>query len=217
MLDAFLDSKNIAIGDARNYLARFLFQGEDVFKLTDSLSGGERTRLALARLLILEPNVLVLDEPTTHLDIPSREALEATLADYKGALLFVSHDRHFISVMAEQIWSIEDGTIKLFPGTFAEWNQSRKPATPVPVSKRARARHRRRERETRKQEKKADAFKPKINHEANIEKLESHLADIERKLETASTRQDMDAITRLGDEHREAQQAVERAWKAWGG
>ncbi|HBJ32842.1 MAG TPA: ABC transporter ATP-binding protein [Dehalococcoidia bacterium] len=216
VLDAFLDAKNIAIGDARNYLARFLFQGEDVFKLTDSLSGGERTRLALARLLILEPNVLALDEPTTHLDIPSREALEATLADYKGALLFVSHDRHFISVMAEQIWAIEDGTIKLFPGTFAEWNQSREPATPVPVSKRARARHRRRERETRKQEKKADAFKPKINHEANIEKLESHLADIERKLETASTRQDMDAITRLGDEHREAQQAVERAWEAWG-
>ena len=130
--------------------------------------------------------------------------------------LFVSHDRHFISVMAEQIWAIEDGTIKLFPGTFAEWNQSREPATPVPVSKRARARHRRRERETRKQEKKAAAPKPKINHEANIEKLESHLADIERKLETASTRQDMDAITRLGDEHREAQQAVERAWEAWG-
>jgi len=216
VLDAFLDAKNIAIGDARNYLARFLFQGEDVFKLTDSLSGGERTRLALARLLILEPNVLALDEPTTHLDIPSREALEATLADYKGALLFVSHDRHFISVMAEQIWAIEDGTIKLFPGTFAEWNQSREPATPVPVSKRARARHRRRERETRKQEKKAAAPKPKINHEANIEKLESHLADIERKLETASTHQDMDAITRLGDEHREAQQAVERAWEAWG-
>ena len=217
VLDAFLDAKNIAIGDARNYLARFLFQGEDVFKLTDSLSGGERTRLALARLLILEPNVLVLDEPTTHLDIPSREALETTLADYKGALLFVSHDRHFISVMAEQIWAIEDGTIKLFPGTFAEWNQSRQPATPVPVSKRARARHRRRERETRKQEKKAAAPKSKINHEANIEKLESHLADIERKLETASNRQDMDAISRLGDEHREAQQAVERAWEAWGG
>ena len=217
VLDAFLDAKNIAIGDARNYLARFLFQGEDVFKLTDSLSGGERTRLALARLLILEPNVLVLDEPTTHLDIPSREALEATLADYKGALLFVSHDRHFISVMAEQIWAIEDETIKLFPGTFAEWNQSRQPATPVPVSKRARARHRRRERETRKQEKKAAAPKSKINHEANIEKLESHLADIERKLETASNRQDVDAISRLGDEHREAQQAVERAWEAWGG
>jgi ATP-binding cassette subfamily F protein 3 len=216
VLDAFLDAKNIAIGDARNYLARFLFQGEDVFKLTDSLSGGERTRLALARLLILEPNVLVLDEPTTHLDIPSREALEATLDEYNGALLFVSHDRHFISVMAEQIWAIENGSIEMFPGTFAEWNQSRQPAVPPPISKRAKARHRRRERETRKTEKKAAAPKPKINHEANIEKLESQLASIERKLETASARQDMTAITRLGDEHREAQQAVERAWKAWG-
>ncbi|MCH8310627.1 MAG: ABC-F family ATP-binding cassette domain-containing protein, partial [Chloroflexi bacterium] len=217
VLDAFLDAKNIAIGDARSYLARFLFQGEDVFKLTDSLSGGERTRLALARLLILEPNVLVLDEPTTHLDIPSREALEATLSDYKGALLFVSHDRHFISIMAEQIWAIENGTIELFPGTFAEWKQSREPATPAPVSKRAKARHRRRERETRKIEKKAAAPKQKVNHEATIEKLESQLSDIERKLETASARQDLKEITHLGDEHRKAQEAVERAWEAWGG
>ena len=78
-------------------------------------------------------------------------------------------------------------------------------------------RHRRRERETRKIEKKAAAPKQKVNHEATIEKLESQLAEIERKLETASARQDMDAITRLGDEHRKAQEAVERAWEAWSG
>ncbi|MCH8346713.1 MAG: ABC-F family ATP-binding cassette domain-containing protein [Chloroflexi bacterium] len=217
VLDALLQARNVPIAEARDYLARYLFQGDDVFSLVDSLSGGERTRLALARLLLTDPNVLVLDEPTTHLDIPSREALEATLADYKGALLFVSHDRHFISIMAEQIWAIENGTIELFPGTFAEWKQSREPATPAPVSKRARARHRRRERETRKLEKKAAAPKQTVNHEAIIEKLESQLADIERKLETASARQDMDAITRLGDEHRNAQEAIERAWEAWSG
>ena len=97
-LDAFLEVRNTPIGDARDYLARFLFRGDDVFKRVSSLSGGERTRLSLARLLITYPNVLVLDEPTTHLDIASREALEETLQSYDGALLFVSHDRHFISL-----------------------------------------------------------------------------------------------------------------------
>lgn len=216
VLDAFLDAKNIDIGDARNYLARFLFQGDDVFKLTDSLSGGERTRLALARLLILEPNVLVLDEPTTHLDIPSREALETALDEYNGALLFVSHDRHFISLMARQIWAIEDGSVSLFPGTFSEWNRSREPIETAPVSKRARARHRRRERETRKREKRATGQQPAIDHEASIAELESRLAEIENELEAASARQDLDEITRLGDEHRTAQEAINRAWEAWG-
>ena len=218
VLEAFLEIRNIPIGDARDYLARFLFQGEDVFKRVASLSGGERTRLALARLLITYPNVLVLDEPTTHLDIASRESLEATLESYDGALLFVSHDRHFINLMAERVWSIEDGTVQTFEGSFEEWMRVNRPPEPEPVSKRARARHRRRERESRRQERSSGAANQAttIDHEALIHGLEAEVEKIERQLEQASERQDLEAIARLGKRHARAQKAVENAWVEWG-
>ena len=119
-LDAVMDGSNIDTEDARTYLGRFLFKGDDVFKRVSVLSGGERTRLALARLLLEEPNVLILDEPTTHLDISSREALEQVLSEYDGALLFVSHDRALISRLATQLLIVEDGRMQLFDGAFEE-------------------------------------------------------------------------------------------------
>ena len=218
VLEAFLEIRNIPIGDARDYMARFLFQGEDVFKRVASLSGGERTRLALARLLITYPNVLVLDEPTTHLDIASRESLEETLESYDGALLFVSHDRHFINLMAERVWSIEDGTVETFEGGFEEWMRVNRPPEPEPVSKRARARHRRRERESRRQERstKSENQAPKVDQEAVIHRLEAEVSKIERQLEQASERQDVEAIARLGKRHARAQKSVEDAWAEWG-
>ncbi|MDP7412384.1 MAG: ABC-F family ATP-binding cassette domain-containing protein [SAR202 cluster bacterium] len=217
VLDALIDIRNLQLVDARSYLARFLFTGDDVFKQVAVLSGGERTRLALARLLITEPNVLILDEPTTHLDIPSREALEDTLSNYSGALLFVSHDRHFISLMADQIWSIEDGVAKLFPGTFPEWVQSKQPAVAPLVSKRAKARQRRRVRETKKQERAAEPVASAVDHGATIEKLEARIARIERQLAEASASQDIDKIADLGKKHQVAQKRLERAWQAWSG
>ena len=121
-----LDAKEMSFGEARSYLARFLFQGEDVFRQVGDCSGGERSRLALARLLVHEPNLLILDEPTTHLDIPSREALEQVLLAYEGTLLFVSHDRQFASLLAQELWVVEDGELQQFLGTFEEWLESDK-------------------------------------------------------------------------------------------
>ena len=217
VLDAFLEIRNLPIGEARDYLARFLFQDDDVFKQVRALSGGERTRLSLARLLITYPNVLVLDEPTTHLDIASREALEDTLESFDGTLLFVSHDRHFIGLMAERIWAIEEGTVHPFSGGFAEWMRVNRPVEPEPISKRARARHRRRERESRKQDRKTKAATQvqTVDYETLIHKLEAKVADIEKRLETASARRDTDAITRLGQEYTEAQKDIEDAWERW--
>ena len=217
VLDAFLEIRNLPIGEARDYLARFLFQGDDVFKQVRALSGGERTRLSLARLLITYPNVLVLDEPTTHLDIASREALEETLESFDGTMLFVSHDRHFIGLMAEQIWSIEEGTVRPFNGGFVEWMRVNRPPEPEPVSKRARARHRRRERESRKQERKSKAATQiqTVDYESLIQELETKMSDIEKNLETASARQDTDAIARLGQEYAETQKEIEDAWERW--
>src|SRR5690606_24596951 len=96
VLDEILKVKYMPTGEARNYLAAFLFTGDDVFKPISALSGGERGRVALAKLALSGANLLLLDEPTNHLDIPSQEILEAVLADYNGTILLISHDRYLI-------------------------------------------------------------------------------------------------------------------------
>ncbi|GIS63765.1 MAG: hypothetical protein CM1200mP3_00130 [Chloroflexota bacterium] len=129
-MEALLEKKNVSIGEARNFLARFLFKGDEIFKPSRFLSGGERGRLALARLLITEPNVLILDEPTTHLDIPSRESLESMLEGYDGTIIFVSHDRQLISMLADNLLVIDQGKLHQFQGSYPEWVEEQKKDTP---------------------------------------------------------------------------------------
>jgi ATP-binding cassette subfamily F protein 3 len=105
----------------RSLLARFLFTGDDVFKPVSALSGGERSRLALAKLLMRRPNVLLLDEPTNHLDIPSREALESALADYAGTIVVVSHDRYFLDKIATELLHFENGSATHYLGTYSDY------------------------------------------------------------------------------------------------
>jgi ATP-binding cassette subfamily F protein 3 len=108
-------------GQARDYLAKFLFTGDDVFKRVEVLSGGERGRVALAKLALQGANLLLLDEPTNHLDILSQEILEAVLADFPGTILLVSHDRYLIDALATQIWSLEEGRLEVFKGSWSEY------------------------------------------------------------------------------------------------
>jgi ATP-binding cassette, subfamily F, member 3 len=112
-------------GELRSFLSRFLFFGEDVFKSVGDLSGGEKGRLALAKLIYSRKNVLILDEPTNHLDIPSREALEAALDEYDGTIITVSHDRFFLDKIATQILSFEDGRVDVFNGNYTEYHDWR--------------------------------------------------------------------------------------------
>jgi ATP-binding cassette subfamily F protein 3 len=116
--------------ELRNLLGCFLFSGEDVDKKIKVLSGGEKARVALAKVIAGKANFLLLDEPTNHLDIVSTELLAEALKQYEGSFIAVSHDRYFISKIANKIWQIEDGKIKEFKGTyeeFVEWNEKRKP------------------------------------------------------------------------------------------
>ena len=110
-------------GQLRSILGKFLFRGEDVFRQVDTFSGGEQSRLALARLIATAPNFLVLDEPTNHLDIMSREALEDALAEFEGTILCVSHDRYFLDKFAEKILILENGTATIHLGTYSEFRQ----------------------------------------------------------------------------------------------
>ncbi|MEM7113693.1 MAG: ABC-F family ATP-binding cassette domain-containing protein [Chloroflexota bacterium] len=107
VLDELLRQRNMPISEARNHLARYLFRGEDVYKLVKSLSGGERGRLALAILALQDANVLLLDEPTNHLDLPAQEVLQDALQAFDGTVLLVTHDRYLVNKLATQIWSLE--------------------------------------------------------------------------------------------------------------
>ena len=110
-------------GELRSYLAQFLFSGEDVFSAVSILSGGEKSRVALAKIIYQNPTILALDEPTNHLDIGSREALETALADYPGTILFVTHDRYLAQKLATHLLYIEDGSAYVFDrlSAFEEW------------------------------------------------------------------------------------------------
>jgi ATP-binding cassette, subfamily F, member 3 len=115
--------------ELRNVLGCFLFSGDDVYKKIKVLSGGEKARVALAKCLIMESNFMILDEPTNHLDMQSIQILTQGLVNFDGTILFVSHDRHFISNVANKIWWIEDHQLKEYPGTYEEfqiWDRQRK-------------------------------------------------------------------------------------------
>src|SRR5438132_4808872 len=121
VLDALLEAVPLTAREARGYLARFLFRGDDAFKEVRALSGGERSRLELALLGIMPANLLLLDEPTNHLDIPAREAIEAFMAEAPATLLVVSHDRRLLETVCDKLWVVDHGLAAPFDGGYRAW------------------------------------------------------------------------------------------------
>lgn len=176
--------------ELRTVLGCFLFTGDDVFKKVKMLSGGEKSRLALAKTLITQSNFLLLDEPTNHLDMFSSSVLAESLDNYEGTVLFVSHDRTFISRVATKIWWIENGLVKEYPGTFdeyKEWMEKRsqqstelpKKDKPVEVPKSSVP-------QEQPQKKSSTVSKNKLRHwEQEMGKCESKLDQIQEKITKA--------------------------------
>jgi ATP-binding cassette subfamily F protein 3 len=174
----------------RSYLARFSFFDDDVFKKTRDLSGGEKGRLALAKIMYVGGNLMLLDEPTNHLDVYTREALEEALEKFTGALIVVSHDRYFIDRIAENIVLVEDGTAEIYAGNYSDLVErmktgEAKPVEHVPVAAPppppASSERRAASGIDRTEQKKREKRMKKIDEE--IAQLESRIADAESQRE----------------------------------
>jgi ATP-binding cassette subfamily F protein 3 len=176
-------------GPLRSYLARFLFTGDDVFKSVADLSGGEKNRLALAKLMLTKANFLVLDEPTNHLDVAAREVLEEAIAGFAGTALVVSHDRRFLDRFTNKILYVADGTATISLGRYSDWAARRAaeqpPATGTRAEKRtaslAAAQWERRKRvraETQKIQRQRRQLEEKLTvRESRVAAIEAELAD----------------------------------------
>lgn len=126
IIDEFRNDISMVEGQARGYLSKFMFYGSDVFKKIKHLSGGERIRLKLSKLLYEDINLLIMDEPTNHLDISSIETLEEALNNFKGTIIFVSHDRYFLNKMSERIVAIENGKFESYLGNYDYYKENKK-------------------------------------------------------------------------------------------
>jgi len=207
---------NMLLGEIRDYLARFLFNGEDVFQKVATLSGGERGRLALAKLSLMQANLLLLDEPTNHLDIPSQEILQEVLDQYQGTILLVSHDRYLIDALGSQIWEILPGQamLQVFLGTYTQYKafqaqqleqESKVSLTHEPSQRKSRPTPLSPEEKKRKQRLK--------EVEEQIAFLESALERLARQLENPTD--DLATVQKLGEDYVQIQNELELRLKDW--
>lgn len=121
LIEVITSASELDVKQARNHLGRYMFRGDDVFKQVGDLSGGEKSRLALARLALSSGNCLLMDEPTSHLDLPAMEELEKVLANYPGTLVIVSHDRYFLKGLANRVFELDNGRLAIYNRTFEEY------------------------------------------------------------------------------------------------
>jgi len=230
-LSAILDTGPMNEEYARTYLGRFLFTGDDVYKHINALSGGERSRLALAVLLLEQANFLILDEPTNHLDIHARETLETMLNDFDGTILFVSHDRYFMDRVATRLWIVENETISTEVGNYTDYQRAlgrREALLAEPEPEAAPAIVESMNGDSNgvadlvvtakgKPRRLTDAAVQKElgQVERQIAKLEGRLNEISDGLAIASIDEDTAAIGRLGEEYERTQSELDDAYARW--
>lgn len=221
LIDEVYKIKPMQISESRSYLAQYLFTGDDVFRKVSTLSGGERGRLALAKLSLMGANLLLLDEPTNHLDIESQEVLQEVLGKFEGTILLVSHDRYLIDVLATQIWAVSPGELQVFKGTYREYIAARdkqiaqekasvngKTITP--------AEDKQPESNTKKHGLNPFELKKRLEKvEAQIFELESELETLQEDIGTASAQGDAKKVSDLGEAYTRAEQELTIIMQEW--
>jgi len=211
--------------EIRNYLAKFLFTGDDVFRKVSTLSGGERGRLALAKLSLSDANLLLLDEPTNHLDLHTQEVLESVLSNFPGTIMIVSHDRYLIDSLASQIWEVDPGasTLHVYKGSYTQYKtyklklqerQVDEVEDKLPAAAQGKI----------KQE--SDAGKLLSKHERRklqnrMGEIETQVADLEQKIDSLSAQlaeppADQMKVLRLGEDYVKLQKQIDILLAEWG-
>ena len=214
--------RHVTMEHARTVLGSLLLSGDEVFKSISQLSGGQRTRVMLARLCVQGPNVLMLDEPTNHLDLPSREVLQGALDAFDGTILFVSHDRYLIQHLATDIWALADGGLCPLRGSwedYVQWRNARaeQPApaagaekSPSAVATKA---DRRRARQQQKARQRLERQHDRL--EEQIHQLEATLEGLTESISLASENSDLDQVRQLGEEYQRQQARLGELWDEW--
>ncbi|MCY3797860.1 MAG: ABC-F family ATP-binding cassette domain-containing protein [Chloroflexi bacterium] len=222
IIDEIRAVKPLPLSQARDWLGRFLFSGDDVFRPISSLSGGERGRVALAKLALEDASLLLLDEPTNHLDIDSQEVLEAALARFGGTILLVSHDRYLVDNLATQIWEVKAGEMTVIDGDYQEYLRQRNRALEQESkAKEANSQNRHGKRPALYRDKKHglnpfELAKHTAALEEKIQTLETSLHEISLQLDDASLAGDADAVRQLGLDYANTEAKLEAALEEWG-
>ena len=198
-------------GQIRDYLGRYLFGGEDAYKKVSMLSGGERGRLALAKLALQDTNLLLLDEPTNHLDIPSQEVLEAVLDDYAGTILLVTHDRYLVDALATQIWEVGGQTSEVSKAEREKEAARGVAATPnsrIPIPAKSKTQNAKTKDERRRL--------------AQLQELENTIAALEKQLANLSGQLESPLVNpnevgKIGKEYERIQKEMDEKLAEWEG
>ncbi|MCH5149949.1 MAG: ABC-F family ATP-binding cassette domain-containing protein [Spirochaetales bacterium] len=206
--------------EMRSYLAKFLFYDEDVFAVIKNLSGGERSRVELAKLILSGINFLILDEPTNHLDIFAKMALEESLCSFTGTILVVSHDRYFLDKITNRIMYLEDGKYSVFEGNYSEFWQNYKQTEEhnskgkVAANSDGRQKYQERKKENREKERSARKREPQVI-ESEIEAAEKRIAELDILLQQPDIFSDFERTKKIDAEYKELSAVLEKLYEEW--
>ncbi len=225
VLDTILEAAPcLTVEEARRFLGRFLFIGDDVFQTIGTLSGGQRSRVILARLSLRGANFLILDEPTNHLDLESQEILQDVLVQFPGTILLVTHDRYLAEALATHVWELRDGELRAYEGGYTEYLAQRTaereavPSTqaakrmPSPSAQEAREQRRQERRQRQAQRRQAERV---AAIEGEIHVLEQELARLGAAIDAAGREQALDRVQELGTEYVATEQQLHYLLEEW--
>ena len=221
LLDTITSASGFDIKEARNHLGRYLFRGDDVFKQVEDLSGGEKNRLALARLALSSGNCLLMDEPTSHLDLPALEEIESVLAGYPGTLIIVSHDRYFLKGLANRVFELTTENLNIYDCSFEEYmsiKEDKRSTQRKDKDGKEEEKRRRREAQRRRQEAQKNMRRLKNEQqqlEEQISETETEIAGLEETLADPSRYGNHDELAKLGARLDEARSNLTRQMERW--